>query len=265
MQVEQSYIKQTFDLAWRFFSLNKAASFIVLGILFFLAVFSAIPIIGFFVSMAFGLFIFALQIYVAKVVLHSKTDADYENNIKTLQPKNMLTRFVSIAMGAYLGMFILQMIALFLIFASIAIAVGSDTMIALSNGSLNTVEQMQVFQNLGIIGVVIMIFIMFFAYIYPLVIGRVYMMETFGDAFKSIFLIFSPELWKKTFNKRYFILISVVQLVFFGLVIVIALTMMSIVLIPIAVLITYFILLTTPIMAIIAHKISYGEQTQEIV
>jgi len=260
MQVSESYIKQSYSLAWRFFAKNKMASFIIMGVIFVLALFSMIPLVGFLVTIGMGMLMFSVQVYVAKSITHSDNEEEYEQIIQNTKPSELITQYFSVGAGAYLGFFLIEMLVFFFIFVSLFMLVGIDTLNAISAGTMPIEEQIQIYKSLGTFGLLFAIAMMFFAYIYPLVMGRVYRSEGFAEAFKCIFLLFSPPLWKASFNVRYFLLITMLHLTLIGMMILMLVSVMTFILIPVAVFIVYIFTLYFATISVLGDKVSFEDQ-----
>ncbi len=257
MQVSESYIKQSYGLAWRFFTKNKMASFIVMGAFFVLAFFSMIPLIGFIVTLAMGVLMFSVQVYVAKSITHSENEEEYEKIIQNTKPSELITQYLPVGAGAYLGFFLIEALVVLLLFIMLISLFGAETLTAISEGTIPVEEQLQMYKSLGVFGFLFAVIMMFFAYIYPLVLGSVYRSESFGEAFVNIFLLFSPKIWKASFNGRYFFLITMLHLTIIGAMVLMMISIMSFVLIPVAVFMVYIMTLYFATTAVLGDKVSF--------
>jgi len=259
MQVQDTYIKHSFSLTWRFFTQNKKAGFMILGILFAIMLLSMIPLVNFLTTIALGLFMISVQVYLSKTIMYSKDDADFDINIQNSNPSEIISKFIGVAAGTYLGIIVIEIILFLLLFMSMAMVVGTETLSALGTDALTQQEQIDAYLSLGVFGIVLAIAFLFFGYIYPLVLGRVYMSNTFGEAFKSVFLVFSPSIWKASFNVRYFLLLTVTQLSIIAIVLLGMAFMLSVILIPLILFLIYIVGMLTSATATMSNMLCFED------
>lgn len=262
MQISPTYVKQAYSLAWRFFTYNKAASFIAMAAVFGLYMFSLIPILGLLISIAAGIFLFSVQTYVAKTLISSESDEEYNEKVQATGAKELLTKHLGIASGGFLGFVVVEIIMLVVMFTMFAMSVGLEALTSLNDQNMPPERQMEIFQSIGIVGIVVMVIIMFLAYIYPIVLGKVYTSDNFGEAFASIFTMFSPSVWKASFNGQYFLMITMLHLTAVAMIIVMMLSIMTIVLIPLAMFVAYLFILYVTTTAVLSREIVLGEDEQ---
>ncbi len=270
MQVSESYIKQSYSLAWRFYSQNKMASFIVIGVSFALVLLSMIPLLGFFMAVGLGMVFLAVQTYMAKAIMHADNDDEYDQIISNTKPAEMIMQYLSVGAGAYLGFFLIEVVLLIAILSTVFMSLGMDTLTALSNGTMPAEEQMELYQSAGTFGLVFIVAMMFFAYIYPLVLGRVYRSESFAEAFRNMFLLFSPRVWTASFNVRYFLLVTMLHLTLIGTMLLFAVfviaasalisAFMMVILVPLTVFVGYILILYATSIAVMGNYVSFDDE-----
>jgi len=264
MQITPTYVKQAYSLAWRFFSKNKMASFLAMASIFALNVLSMIPLLGFLIAIFAGIVLFSTQAYVAKTLMNSHSDEEYDEKVESTDVKSILMDNLSIGAGGFLGFVVIEIIMLILIFTVFAMSIGLEALSTLNSADMTPEQQMAIFQNIGIIGIIIAIVFMFLAYIYPIVLGKVYTSNDFGEAFSAIFTMFSPAVWKASLNGQYFLMVTMLHLTGIGAMILMAVSMMTIVLIPVAMFIFYLLILYATTTAVLSQEIVFNEvQTEE--
>lgn len=263
MQISPTYVKQAYSLAWRFFNKNKLTSFLAMAVIFGLYTLSLIPLLGLFIAMAAGIALFSLQTFVAKTLISSKSDEEYDEKVQGMKLKELLTQHLGIASGGFLGFVVIEIIMIVVMFTLFALTVGLETLTQLNDKTMTPEQQMQIFQSVGIVGLLFIFVIMFFAYIYPLVLAKVYTSENFGEAFSAIFTMFSPTVWKASFNAQYFVMITMLHLTGMGMFILMVISMMTIVLIPVAFLLAYLFILYATTTAVLAREIVFDENETE--
>jgi hypothetical protein len=253
-----NYVKQTYSLAWRFFKHHKIASFIAMGVIFVLYIFSMIPLIGFFVAIAVGIVDISIQVYIAKLVEYSESDEEYDNNVMHMSPSDLLIKYFGTAAGAYLG-FILVGIIIFVVLGVIAsFTVGTGFLTAMVTGEMEPENQMQLVNTLSGLLFPVGLFFLFYGYIYPLVFGRVISSNSFGDAFKSMLLVFSPNIWKASFNVKYMLLMLALHGTGILTAILAAICAMTFVLIPVAFFLVYLFVVYMAIVSVNSYRIVYA-------
>ena len=260
MQISSSYIKQAYSLAWRFFTQNKLASFLAMAVIVGLYVLSIIPIIGLVISIAAGIALFGLQTYVAKTLLEAKSDEEYDEMVQNSGVKEILTKYFSVASGGFVGFLIIQIIAMVLMFTSIAMSIGLETLANLNSEMMPPEEKLEIFQSVGLMGIVFVIVLLFLGYIYPIVLGKVYSSENFAEAFASAFSMFSPSVWKASLNGQYFLMVTMLHLSIILITIAMMLCIMSLVLIPVAMFLFYLMLLYVSTTAVLAKEIVLADE-----
>ena len=257
--IDDTYVKQVYSLAWRFFTNNKMASFIAMGVLFVLYMFSMIPIFGLLIAIAAGIVMLSIQVYIANLIEDSNSNEEFDQNVANISPSDLLIKYMSVGSGAFVGFIVFEILMGIVFFSLIGMSIGMDTLGAMSSGQMAPEEQMMMYQSLGTVGLFIGIIMMFIAYVYPLVLGRVLVSESFSEAFRSIFLIFSPSLWGASFNGRYFLMMLALHATGILMVILLAISIMTLVLIPLAVFLGFIFMVYFTVTAVQSRKIVYDD------
>ena len=148
MQISPTYVKQAYSLAWRFFTNNKLASFIAMGVVFGLYMFSLIPVLGLIISIAAGICLFSVQTYVAKTLISSSSDEDYNEKVQATSAKELLTKHLGVASGGFLGFIVVEIIMFVLMFTMLVMTVGLEALTTLNDQNMPPERQMEIFQSI---------------------------------------------------------------------------------------------------------------------
>ncbi|NPA11207.1 MAG: hypothetical protein GXO62_03095 [Epsilonproteobacteria bacterium] len=231
--------KTAFTYAWEFIRSNWILTAMVITILVGIGVLSFIPLIGAIFSILITLIIFNLQIYFGKLVSESQSVEDIKKFSKKTELESFLFKYINIAAGAYLGFFVL-----FLLVGTIYGLVMAKFGIDYYSGGLTGFGLLWILIGMVIFGIV--------GYIYPAVMGEILKTGSFMEAFKSVFNLFNPNLWKKSLNKKYFGFVSIWMLLILGLAIMSA---VLIILVPVGMFFTLFLSLFSGAAYIIASNL----------
>jgi len=221
--------KLAFSLAWEFIKGNWKLTIITIIIEIALMVLGFIPVIGVIFSLLVGLVVFNEQIYFGKLVLNIRDTEGIRQAAQKTELMDFLFKYFNISLGTYLGSLIIFLILGILVFIPMSVGISTDIY---GNPHINAI---------GILGfLVFAIVLSMLGYIYPAVMGEIIKSETFGEAFKKVFLLFNMTLWKKSFNKHYFVFTFLWFLIVLGMVIVSELLIMTVILLPVGMLGMYF-------------------------
>jgi len=262
MQISPTYIKQSYALAWTFFINNKKVSFLAMFILGILAILSAISTLGMIIYIGMLVLLFSLSIYVAKTFKSSNNEDEYKEKVQNTRIKELLTKYFSAASGGLLGLIVVEFIFAFFIVIMLTLSIGMEALSHLNDPNMPVDRQLEIFQSIGITGIVLMLIMTFFAYINPIVLGNLFASKGFGQAFDAIFTMFSPRVWRASFKGPYFLIVSMLHLTAIGVTIVSMLCMMTIVLIPIAVFIVYMFVLYFTITSVVAREMAFKQKVE---
>lgn len=255
-------LKLPLTLAWRFFVVNKPLSLLLLAVLFGLQLLGMIPLVGLLFSIAGTILSYAAMIYVSRLGGDSESPEAFEEAVKAIDLKILLAKYWQVAAGGWLGTVAVS----FLLIAAVMV-VGFATggaaelmQVIQSTGEGNVAGWPQDAPAGGVVALLLIALLLFacVTYLYPLVIGAIMVQEDFGGAFKAAFGIFSPALWAASFRGAYFLLILVASAVAFLASIVIALTAATVILIPLAILVAYWLMLYVTFVFTLSRIICLG-------
>ena len=218
-----------------------------------------IPLLGFFIAIFAGIVLFSTQAYVAKSLMHAQSDEEYDAKVESTDVKSLLMENLNIGAGGFLGFIVIEIIMLVLMFTVFAMTIGLEALSTLNSAEMTPEQQMELFQGIGVIGVIMGVVFLFLAYIYPIVLGKVYTSDNFGEAFSAIFSMFSPAVWKASFNGQYFLMVTMLHLTGIGAMILMVVSMMTIVLIPLAMFVFYLLILYATTTAVLSQEIVFDE------
>jgi len=218
--------KKALALAWSFFKGNVKLNVFAILILIAIGIISLIPIIGVVFSVLAYLITLSYQIFIAKEIAQKDKD-EIDSFAKEVSLKEFLFKYFSTSIGAWLGFLIIWVILA--IIAIILVGIGGMEL----SFNLNNIPFFAIF--------IVLILITIFLYVYPAVMGGVFNSNDFGEAFKKVFLFFSPSLWKKSFKSRYFGLIFFWSLILLGFFILAIIFFSTIILFPIGIAIFHYI------------------------
>jgi len=95
---------------------------------------------------------------------------------------------------------------------------------------------------------------MVLGYLLPGVMGEVLLAESFGDAFKKSWKLFSPSYWKRTLNGDYFMLVLIWSAIVFVAALILSWLAVSIILLPVALIGIYCRSLYNAVIYVFAHR-----------
>ncbi len=265
-EARQRPVKSALRLGIEFMDSNRLLAAMTMGTFVVLTLLQAVPLLGLVASVAMGVFSQAVQIYVGRAFYGAPDILAYVETAKTTPLKDFLTRFQAPAFGAWLGwiaVWIGMMIVFVILFSAFG---GSMEMMAEATNDEAQMQQMLVASS----GAMLPILLVFFAllYVYPIVQGRITVSDTFGEAFKAVFTLFSPDVWRRSMKKEYFSFVFFFGLAMTGIWILVMAVMMLLLLIPFlgAVLVTvwlmflvYVFIMVISVANMIAYDIAYDE------
>ena len=224
-------VKNAFRLGLEFMDRNRLLAAMTMGIFLVLTLLEMVPVLGLLAGIALGVFSQAVQIYVGRTFYAASDIEAFVSEAEGAQFKAFLTRYQAQAFGAWLGWLVISLIFM-LLFLVFFIASGTD-LSAFSQG--NVPDEAQAFALLvGILeaGLPVLLAGMALSYVYPIAQGRVIRSESFGEAFRSVFSIFSPGVWASAMNREYFSYVFIFSLALIGIAVLVIATMMLLLLIP---------------------------------
>lgn len=200
-------IKNTFRLGWEFITLNKPFTLTVVGVMIFLTLLGFVPLVGFIFSLFAGVFALAVQIYVGRLVYETDNIETFVSAIKDANGEDLIQRYFSAAMGAYMGWMV---IGIGLI-ALITLLLGG---MGISDSSLNnSVALLSLLSTVGLPALVIALMI---SYVQPLIQANIIMSDTFREGFFAVMSLFWVDTWRRAFQGVYFSYVARLDLLVLG-------------------------------------------------
>ncbi len=231
--------KTAMMLAWGFFKGNYALNFGAIGILALLYIFGMIPVIGMLFIFAYQIATLSIQIYFSRAVRSVNSVEQIEQIAAKTRIGEFFTQYLQEAAGGFLALFLISLLFVMLFGVSIASSSNFDVE-QLQNGAMVQASiQSMVFTSIP--SMVLLLIVMVLFYFFPAVLGLIMRAEGFNEAFKRGFLLFSPTLWKKCFNKEYFILIFVWSLILMAAAFIVLFLSLTIVLLPLLLIFIYIL------------------------
>jgi len=243
MILEDAYVKQSFSLTWAFFTENKKASFFVVAILLILSLLSTIPKFGLLVLLLLSVLSFSIQTYVSKSLYSKSEEVSFSE---------LLLKYFTLSVGAFLGQVVIELLLVGLLFFALSTLVGMDVVEALRAGTLAQNQIFPVYMKLGFIAAIYFLVIMLWIYIVPMMLAYAYEAQSAMEAFLAAFVLFSPAVWKASFKEKYYVLISMLQVVAILVLASMTLVLSNIYLIPVALFFIYIFLVYVAIVSSMA-------------
>lgn len=228
----QAPVKNAFRLGVEFMDRNRSLAAMTMGVFFLLSLLEMVPVLGIAATIAVGVFAQAVQIYVGRAFYEASGIDAYVAAAESAGLKELLTRYQAPAFGAWLGWFTLSFVFM-LLFVVFLFAGGFD-LSALDQQSLQ--NEADIYATVLLVleaGTPVLLFALLLSYVYPIAQGRVIRSDTFGEAFRAVFSIFSPSVWASAMNGAYFMYVFYFSLALIGIAVLVFATMMLLVLIPI--------------------------------
>jgi hypothetical protein len=238
--------KEAFNFAIAFIKGNWVLALVTTLIFTVLILLSYMPFpIGTLFSITYVVFSTSVQIYVARVAKESYFIEDVENKASNTNFSDFFLKYLQTALGFSAGIFLFTLIFVILLGIILNILFPSlPDKISLEN--LSNIPS----QTLLLSSLIVLSLLSWFTYVGPAVSGKVFLAESFQEAFFKTFNIINPNFWAKTLSKRYFNYIVIWSFIVFALIIVMSLMLTSLIFIPIGLLILYFITLYNAIVFI---------------
>jgi hypothetical protein len=241
--------KEAFNFAIAFIKGNWTLSLIAILILVALSFLSYTPLVGVLFILLYSIFSTSMQIYVARVAKSSYFIEDVEQKASNTSLQELFLKYIQQALGFSLGAIIISLT----LFAIFGILFNSFIQVDLSKIVL-TGERIELDYSTLMLFSLFFIISLWLSFITPAVIGYTFMADSFKDAFYRSFNMLNPAFWSKTLNGRYFRFISAWGLILLGLAIVSLLMFTTVILIPVGLVIFYFITLYNSIIFIYTQE-----------
>lgn len=224
-------VKNAFRLGLEFMDRNRTLAAMTMGLFFLLTLLEMIPLLGLVASVALGVFAQSVQIYVGRSFAEADNIEAFVNGAEQATFKTFLTRYQAPAFGAWLGWLVLSM--LFMLLFIVFLGMSGAELSGLDEASLQNEEQLYTLMAAIVgAGTPVLLLSLLLAYVYPIAQGRVIMSESFAEAFKAVFSIFTPSVWASAMRGAYFSYVFFFSLALIGIAILVFATMMLLMLIP---------------------------------
>ncbi len=224
-------VKNAFRLGLEFMDRNRMLAAMTMGLFFLLTLLEMIPLLGLVASVALGVFAQSVQIYVGRTFANAENIESFVREAEKTTLKNFLTRYQAPAFGAWLGWIALSV--LFMVLFLLFLGMSGTELSGFDETSLQNEEQVYALLVSFVgAGTPVLLLSLVLAYVYPIAQGRVIMSESFGEAFKAVFSIFTPSVWASAMRGEYFSFVFFFSLALIGIVFLVFATMMLLMLIP---------------------------------
>jgi hypothetical protein len=246
--------REAMTLALNFFKGNISLSLGAIVILIAVALLRFVPLLGIVFAIAYPVLSFSLQIYLARQIPDSG-ETDEKNEIGRIASETKLhdyfLRYIDIAAGGFAGFFMILLLLMMLFMAMIG---GSVDMQTVSGSDMEAfAASISTSGTLGTLSL-FLILSMVLGYLLPGVMGEVLLAESFGDAFKKSWKLFSPSYWKRTLNGDYFMLVLIWSAIVFVAALILSWLAVSIILLPVALIGIYCLSLYNAVIYVFAHR-----------
>jgi hypothetical protein len=207
--------RKAFDYAISFIRGNITISLIAVTILMILSLMKQTGgSAGVLFVIVYSILATSIQVYVAKSAYEADSSQDMSSRAEKSKLSSLLFEHIGIATGSSLGLLILMSALLIPFSYMFAQSAGEELMREVMEKGITDdfIIFLQSWKAQKII-LSLMSILAIVSYIMPAVMGKSYMSDSFSQAFGRVFLIFSPSLWKSSFNKNYFTLIVIWSIV----------------------------------------------------
>lgn len=233
-------VKNAFRLGLEFMDRNRMLAAMTMGVFFLLTLLELIPLLGLVAGVFLGVYTQSVSIYVGRAFYGAENIEGYVTEAETADFKTFLTRFQGPAFGAWAGwmtLSILMMLLFIVLFALSGIDFSSLDVDDIQNGD----QAVQILMAAVEAGAPVLLLVLLFAYVYPIAQGRVILSETFGEAFKAVYSIFTPTVWAASMKKEYFSYMFFFSLALIGIFILVSVAMGLLILVPLLGMILTFV------------------------
>ncbi|WP_416768712.1 hypothetical protein ACM66T_01870 [Sulfurimonas sp. ST-25] len=223
-------VKNVFRLGWEFIVVNRTLALMTVAAFVLLTLLELVPIVGLAASVAVGVFAQSVQIYVGRAFAEAASIDAFLSEARLTTLSTFLTRYQAPAFGAWLGWFVISMGA-FIVWMTLALSAGFDPAM-LEETIADEAQLMALIEAMGLSLLPVLLIGMLIIYVYPIAQGRVILSDTFGDAFKAVFSVFLPSVWKAAAAGEYFRFLFVFGLALLGIGMLVGIAMMLLFFIP---------------------------------
>jgi len=226
----QEPVKNAFRLGWEFVERNRTLALTTLAAFILLSLLELIPLIGLAAAVALGVFSQAVQIYVGRTLYGADSIEAFVGSAEQTTFGAFVTRYQAQAFGAWVGWFVLGM-GVFALSMVLILVLGVDPA-ALEASVGDEAQFLALAGTIGIAALPILLVGMLVAYVYPIAQGKVILSENFGEAFRAVFSVFSPAVWKAAAGGAYFRFVLYLGFVLIGIAALVMIAAFILILIP---------------------------------
>ncbi|NEW60807.1 hypothetical protein GSY74_05885 [Sulfurovum sp. bin170] len=205
-QAIENPIKNPFRIGWEFFKLNRGLAFAIIGVHFLLSILGLIPAIGILFSIASGIFVMAVQIYVGKLFYQAEGMSEFAKAVEESSLQNIIDTETKTAIGAYMGWILFAIVVGF----TVALSLGANMQeMAHATSTAKDIE-------IPLTPILVLLGLLVLSYVFPIVQANVILAENFKEGFFAVMRMFSANYWRKAMTGGYFKYISLFSLVLLG-------------------------------------------------
>ena len=254
MIIEHEYVKHSLSLTWAFFSKNIISSSSIIFIFSILTFLSSFPIIGIFTLMLLSVLSFSVQVFIAKVLVQTEDDTSFFKVIQESSFSDVLLTYVKIGVGALFGQVLIELLLTAIFYIAFSSIIGMDVYEAITSGTLAKSEILTAYMKIGFVASIALLILMAWIYIVPMMLAFAYEAKTPWEAFFAAFVIFSTPVWKASFKEKYYVLMSMLQVIAMSLISLIFVYFTQAYLLPLFVFLTYLFLIYLAVVSTMAKE-----------
>ena len=194
-------IKNTFRLSWEFLSLNRQFTLTVMALLLILSLLGmTIPVVGAIFTVLSSALSISMQIYIGRLVYESQDIQQFVSEVKIAKGEDILKKFFSPSIGAYMGWMVLSL--LFLVVIGFIAGVIGVPQVNLEETMVLKNEK-EIMEFLSIIAIPTLLLFLLFLLIQPLIQFKIIKADNFNQGFFAVMNFFSLKVWRRAFRWSY--------------------------------------------------------------
>ena len=194
-------IKNTFRLSWEFLSLNRQFTLTVMALLLILSLLGmTIPVVGAIFTVLSSALSISMQIYIGRLVYESQDIQQFVSEVKIAKGEDILKKFFSPSIGAYMGWMVLSL--LFLVVIGFIAGVIGVPQVNLEETMVLKNEK-EIMEFLSVIAIPTLLLFLLFLLIQPLIQFKIIKADNFNQGFFAVMNFFSLKVWRRAFRWSY--------------------------------------------------------------
>jgi len=194
-------IKNTFRLSWEFLSLNRQFTLTVMALLLILSLLGmTIPVVGAIFTVLSSALSISMQIYIGRLVYESQDIQQFVSEVKIAKGEDILKKFFSPSIGAYMGWMVLSL--LFLVIIGFIAGVIGVPQVNLEETMVLKNEK-EIMEFLSVIAIPTLLLFLLFLLIQPLIQFKIIKADNFNQGFFAVMNFFSLKVWRRAFRWSY--------------------------------------------------------------